>query len=101
MWFVGPQNALIVITAVFDFQDAMVVREQAGHEAGMCRGAGWAGCMGILKADTCGCQAIKIRSVTLTVRTDRSGLHTIGNKEQDVRAFGSSLVVGHEADPRE
>jgi hypothetical protein len=101
MWLVGSQNALIVISTVFDFQDAMVVREQSGHEAGACRGAGRACRMGILKADASSSQAIKIRGVALTARANRGGLHTIGNKEQDIWAFGSSLVFGHEADPRE
>ena len=54
--------------------------------------------MSTLEPNTTRRQAVKVGRLALTLRTDRSGLHSVRDKQQDIRTVGALDVVRHETE---
>lgn len=81
------QHTLIVIDAVFDFEHAVVMRQQPGHQTCTCRRAGRQWRVSTRYSNTSLDQPINRRCYAVMTVRNRTGLHAVGYKQEDVRSF--------------
>ena len=86
MRFIVAQNTLVVVLAMLHFQDAVIVGEQARHQARACRRTDRAAGVGALKRHAALFEPFDVRRLAGMRGIDRCRLHAVENKEQKVRS---------------
>ena len=99
---VGPvevgraQPGLVRVNRMFGEEHAVVVGQEAGHEAGVRGRADGAGGVGAAEAHACGRESIEVGRAAGVGGLEHAALHLVGHEEEDVgRGHASSSIRAH------
>jgi hypothetical protein len=95
MRVLSSKHALVFVSPMFDFEYAMVMRKQAGHQTRSRGRASGAGCVSILKRDASPSQLFQVRRQARVPWFNRGGLHAVSQNDEDVwlAHFGVQLAL--------